>query len=60
VNARFCSKLCSNRENLASAISSGKRKGPPLCEVCGGRVSRREYKQCAECRGKGRPKKVAP
>ncbi len=51
---RYCSRPCS---------AAGRRirpktkdlKPPPTCEVCGGPVSRREYVQCAKCRGKGRP-----
>lgn len=53
---RYCSRSCSTTQTMAEAISAGKRIGPPRCEKCGARVSRREYKQCAKCLGRGRPK----
>jgi Holliday junction resolvase RusA-like endonuclease len=52
---RFCSHACASAMTREEAVSAGKRSGPPTCEKCGGRVSRREYKQCAKCLGRGRP-----
>lgn len=53
---RYCSRSCSASQTRAESIASGKRAGPPLCKKCGARVSRREYRQCAKCLGRGRPK----
>lgn len=57
--------LCSHRcrdinlgRSASEAVAQGRRKGPPLCEKCGSRVSRREYRQCAACLGRGRSKLV--
>ncbi len=55
----LCSPECksgSAQRTKSEAVAAGRRKGPPLCDKCGGRVSRREYKQCAKCLGRGRPK----
>lgn len=54
-----CSAECrsgSAKRGQSEATAAGRRKGPPLCGKCGERVSRREYKQCAKCLGRGRPK----
>lgn len=55
----LCSNECKNASastRFNEAVSIGKRKGGAKCETCGGRVSRREYKQCSDCSPKGRKK----
>lgn len=66
--------LCSNKCKEESApsraqamIMAGKRPAAARCQKCGGKVSRREYLNCAGCRKQGRPlgsknkpKSVAP
>jgi Holliday junction resolvase RusA-like endonuclease len=51
---RYCSKEC---EVSAALVRKSIREGQrpwPKCDTCGGRVSRREYKQCSRCGPKGR------
>lgn len=59
---RYCSKTCAQRDPLVRQRVALSRP-TPTCETCGGRVSRREYRQCANCSSKGRPigsKNVVP
>ncbi len=55
----LCSNKCKN-ENAPSRVKAmvmaGKKPAAPTCQKCGGRVSRREYLNCASCRTRGRKK----
>lgn len=51
---RYCSRECSASAPRVRQPSSTQRP-PSLCEVCGSRVSRREYKRCASCSVRARP-----
>lgn len=50
---RYCCKLCANRAPRVRQPDHLQRP-PAVCQVCGARVSRREYLRCANCRPKGR------
>lgn len=50
---RYCSRVCSRSSPLVRQ-NSGNQRPWPKCITCGGRVSRREYRQCANCAPKGR------
>ena len=50
---RYCSKTCAAADPMRRQKLAEQRPAP-TCELCGGRVSRREYLQCAACRGRGR------
>jgi Holliday junction resolvase RusA-like endonuclease len=52
---RYCSKSCSSRESTRLRQKAGLQRSAPTCVTCGGRVSRREYRQCATCATAGRP-----
>lgn len=56
---RFCSVRCAQQERWVR-LPNGEQRPPAVCEKCGQKVSRREYKQCRACRGYGRPAKVTP
>ena len=53
---RYCSLLCAHRDR-GQRLPNGEQRPPAVCEKCGNRVSRREYRQCRACRGYGRPRK---
>lgn len=53
---RYCSSPCAKADR-GTRLPNGEQKPPAVCEKCGKRVSRREYKQCRSCRGYGRPPK---
>ena len=50
----FCSRECSIEAFRALKRIKGKESDTWRCGVCGGRVSRKEYKQCRACSIKGR------
>ena len=50
---RYCSTACAAADPLRRQKLAEQRPAP-TCETCGGRVSRREYRQCARCAPKGR------
>jgi len=54
---RYCSPLCGARGRLVRQRASLQRPWPQ-CEVCGQRVSRREYLRCSGCSRKGRRRKT--
>lgn len=50
---RYCSVKCAQTfKNVR--LPNGEQRPPKVCELCGNRVSRREYKQCRKCRGYGK------
>ena len=49
----YCSRKCSNASPKVRQ-RQGAQRPQAKCQKCGGRVSRREYLNCANCRGKGR------
>jgi len=53
---RYCSVSCAQKDR-GVRLPNGEQRPPAVCEKCGKRVSRREYKQCRSCRGYGRPAK---
>jgi Holliday junction resolvase RusA-like endonuclease len=50
---RYCSRACMLADPLRRQKLSAQRPWP-ICESCGGRVSRREYLRCSKCSTKGR------
>jgi len=50
---RYCSKKCAQSDPLVRQAVASSRPWPK-CQVCGGRVSRREYLRCSTCCRKGR------
>lgn len=54
---RFCSVKCAQQQRWVR-LPNGEQRPPAVCEKCGQKVSRREYKQCRACRGYGRPIKA--
>jgi Holliday junction resolvase RusA-like endonuclease len=50
---RYCSRVCSRSSPLVRQKCRNQRPWPK-CQTCGGRVSRREYRQCSNCAPKGR------
>lgn len=51
--AKYCSRACMNADPLRRQRMAEQRPAP-RCVTCGGRVSRREYRQCSDCAPKGR------
>lgn len=50
---RYCSKECGQASRKVRKLRTDQQP-PSVCEVCGDRVSRREYRRCANCSPKGR------
>ena len=50
---RYCSQPCANSAPRVRQPNALQRP-PAACQVCGGKVSRREYLRCANCAPKGR------
>ena len=50
---RYCSRACGRSSPLVRQPNASQRPAA-TCQVCGGRVSRREYLRCAKCSPKGR------
>jgi Holliday junction resolvase RusA-like endonuclease len=50
---RYCSKKCVQADPLVRQKIAASRPAP-ACITCGGRVSRREYRQCSNCAPRGR------
>lgn len=46
---RYCSKACTVQAYRKLKRIKGKESEKWVCEVCGGRVSRKEYKRCRAC-----------
>lgn len=60
----YCSDDC-RRAAAAEKKRNGPRRSQGTCTICGGGVSRKEYKRCADCKSKnlkavGRPRPVTP
>lgn len=49
VRRRAQQRYCSDRCKMSALKGSGPKKQPPLCDTCGTRVSRREYRRCWRC-----------